>query len=214
MFHQSNIGCLFVFLLAFDSAFCAKYRTKKDANHSEIRPPASNLPEHSETNPLVSAAVGSIDTSGERNKDIEEPFQIIKTGQPGYYGRKNLAYRKAKIIYNSGFGFTAEESLRIAHQQVTEKRRSDSKKKRESLSAKGLKRPPAKRRPGYNDKDEVIGRKITQLLSANNNIVNHEDAKKEAVKWYKEQGRNRSARFRARKKQESAQQVKSDSPNR
>lgn len=223
----SFILLVFTGLLLVSSVFCAKYRTKKPPQTHDAAV-AINSPEHNLRVPLLASIEGltgsqsspsyhatspKVKAPTASNDAVNSFFQSPKSKQPGYNSRANIVRRKARIIYHSGSGYSPEDSLKLAHQELTEKRRTDSKRRREKEKAGILKSRPPRRRDGYSEKEKVIGRKLVQLLEEDNHIVRHDEARKAAVEWYKASGRARSSLYRARKKEALAAQVKSNSSN-
>ncbi|PWN38490.1 uncharacterized protein FA14DRAFT_183851 [Meira miltonrushii] len=216
---------LIVNLLLFSSAFSAKYRSEKSSYAHKGKAPISS-PKDAERIHLLSSSDDSMDSHNSYpslvkstssrssvfgNGEAGKLFKTPKYGQPGYFNRDNITRRKARVIYNSGLGYTEEESLRLAHKQLTERRRVDSEKYRNKSKDQGIKKKKATRKKGYNGKEAVISRKIVQLLGEDNHIVRHKDAREAAEEWYKASARERSASHRARKKEAKALQTKSNS---
>lgn len=124
----------------------------------------------------------------------------LKRKEAGYYSKKEYVKRKAKTIFKSGSDYTIEESHKLAEKIITERKRNNSRIRREKNKALGIKEVRY-RRPGSATKEGVVGRKITQILGGQNSIVRHDDAKEMAEKWYSEYHKTSSARYRQRQKQ-------------
>jgi hypothetical protein len=203
----------YTYLLLLPYTFCAKYRQKKPQRETLTA-------EHTERTPLIST-VGDTEEHSSKSSDIrtpkgskylqDVPIELTRWGQPGYYKQTGTINRIAHGIFHSGKGLKASESLKLAQEQYKENRKLIGKRRREKLKAQGMKKNW--RRKGYNDKEEVIGRKVAQLLREDNHIVRHDDARKAAEEWYKEKGRIRSRKYRANKKQSLGKEEKSLTPD-
>jgi hypothetical protein len=190
------LSCTYFLFLPY--TFCAKYRQKKPQRDTLTA-------EHTERTPLIST-VG--DTEVRIPKGLKHlhdvPIELTRHGQPGYYKQTGTINRIAHSIFHSGKDLKASESLKLAKEQYKEKRRLIGKRRREKIKSQGIKKNW--RRKGYNDKEEVIGRKVVQLLGEDNHIVRHDDARKTAEEWYKEQSRIRNRKYREKKKESLAKE--------
>lgn len=122
-----------------------------------------------------------------------------KNKEPGYYSKSEYAKRKATTIFNSGLGYTAEESLKLATEEISNRRRTNRQNRRERMRTLGIKEKRGKSF-NLNTKEAKIGRKIAEILGGKNGIFRHDKARELAEQWYLENNKISSAKYRQKQK--------------
>lgn len=92
----------------------------------------------------------------------------------------------------------------MAIDQISQERSLANQKRRQREKLLGIKRKRY-RRPGYDTKDQTVGRKITKILGSKSGIFKHVHARKIAEEWYAESRRTSSQKYRERQRAKMAQ---------
>lgn len=181
---------------------CAKYRTKKESPTREAR--ADSL-SHKEDDSLSN----DLPNSG-KVFEPSERFEVFSKKDPSYYTKEQSIRRKAKMIFHSSQGYTVEQSMKMANDEISRQRRESEQRRKQKLRSLGIKRKQY-RRPDYYRKETTISRKVVQILGEKNEINNYDHARKAAEKWYRDSRRISTANLR--KKQRLRKAIEAHKPN-
>lgn len=195
-------------------------RQRTRSNNQQVnRVPASSLKRQRKKvkyNESTSSSSSSSDTLQEKYNKSTASMMTTSTQEPkkwrpaGYYKHEEIAKRTAIKYINEGRFKNKKEALKQAWSDLREKKRLDSLKRRIRNKNKGIKDHDF-RRPGRNQKEDVIRRKIVRLLGENNNVVRHETARKLAEEEYARQNREYSANYRLQKQINSSEKIEKGS---